>query len=174
MFNLIGMVTRESHGANPTLMVIALLLVVCANAVAGCNSGTGDPAGAGGTGGSAGAGGAGGSGSAGGTGGSGGAGGAGPPSACAGTLNGSCRRNNGIDCAEYTDLSASMLNTIELACGNDNIGTWTANSACDRSAAVGGCREMLGTACQVYWTYTGTAADAMSECAGDMGSWVNP
>ena len=104
----------------------------------------------------------------------GGSGGSGNPSACAGTVNGSCRRNNGIDCADYTDLSASMQDTIELACGNNNIGTWTAGSACDRSGAVGGCREMLGTACQVYWTYTGTAADAMSECAGDMGSWVNP
>ena len=162
---------RNSWAPHPTLALIALLLVVGANAGAGCSSGTVNPAGAGGTGSS---GGSGGSGSAGGTGGPGGAGGAGNPSACAGTVNGSCRRNNGVDCADYTDLSASMLGTIELACGNDNIGTWTAGSACDRSGALGGCREMLGTACQVYWTYTGTAADAMSECAGDMGSWVNP
>jgi hypothetical protein len=168
MVNLTGMSTRDSWGGHRTLMLIALLLVVCANAIAGCSSGTVDPAGAGGTGGS------GGSGSAGGIGGSGGSGGAGNPSACAGTVNGSCRRNNGIDCADYTDLSASMMQTIELACGNDNIGTWTAGSACDRSGALGGCREMLGTACQVYWTYTGSAADAMSECAGDMGTWVNP
>jgi len=146
-------------------MLIALLLVVGAQAIAGCSSGTSPPDGGAGTAGSGGAGG---------PGGAGGAGGSGTASACAGTLNGSCRRNNGIDCAEYTDLSASMLDTIQLACGNGNIGTWTAGSACDRSAAVGGCREMLGTACQVYWTYTGAAADAMSECAGDMGSWVNP
>lgn len=137
------------------LMRIALLLVACANAIAGCNSGTRDPGGAGGTGGA-------------------GGGGAGNPSACAGTLNGSCRRNNGIDCAEYTALSSSVMDTIELACGDDNIGTWTAGSACDHSGAVGGCRTMLGTACQVYWTYTGIAADAMSECAAEMGSWVSP
>jgi hypothetical protein len=158
-------------------MLIALLLVVCANVVAGCDSGTPGPAGAGGTGGSGGSGqtgGSGGSAGSGGTGGSGGSGGAGNPSACAGTLNGSCRRNNGIDCADYTDLSAAMLDTIVLACGNGNIGTWTAGSACDRSGSVGGCREMLGTACQVYWTYTGTAGDAMNECAGDMGSWIAP
>jgi hypothetical protein len=158
---------RKSLAANPTLMVMALV-VICANAVTGCDSDTDDPTGAGG------AGSLGGTGGAGGAGGGGGSGGAGNPSACAGTLNGSCRRNNGIDCAEYTDLTASMLDTIELACGNNNIGTWTAGSACDRSVAVGGCREMLGTACQVYWTYMGTAADAMSECAGDMGSWVTP
>ena len=170
MFNLIRMTTRESRGANPTRMVIALLLVVCANAGAGCSSGTSDPAGAGGTGNR-------------------GIGRVrrrrwnrrrggirrrGEPERLRGTVNGSCRRNNGVDCAEYTDLSASTLDTIVLACGNNNIGTWTAGSACDRGGALGGCREMLGTACQVYWTYTGSAADAMSECAGDMGSWVSP
>ncbi len=54
MINLTGMSTRESWGAHPTLMLIALLLVVCANAIAGCSSGTDDPTGAGGTGGSGG------------------------------------------------------------------------------------------------------------------------
>jgi len=169
------MTSRQSSGPPPTLL-IAVVLVVCAQAGAACSSGTSDPAGAGGSGGAGGIGAAGGTeGAAGAAGGASGAAGAGPPSACAGSVNGSCRRNNGLDCDDYTNLSASELDTVERACGNNNIGTWTAGSACSRTGAVGGCRTTVGAAaCQVYWAYTGTVADAMSECAGDHGDWIAP
>jgi hypothetical protein len=31
-----------------------------------------------------------------------------------------------------------------------------------------------GPLCEVFWTYDGTAADAMAECADDGGTWVSP
>ena len=132
------------------LALVALLLV------AGCNSGTRDPAGAGGSGGS------------------GGAGGSGNASVCGGALNGSCRYNNGSNCFEYAGLSASEVDPIERDCEGDNLGTWTARGACNRSGAVGGCSVGEGTVCRVQWDYDGTAADLMSDCAEDEGTWITP
>ena len=133
--------------------LVALLLV------AGCNSGTRDPAGAGGTGGSGGAGGAAGSES---------------PNACPGILNGSCRQTNGSSCYEYGGLAAAEVGPVASGCGGDSFGMWTAGSACNRSGALGGCREVEGTKCVVLWKYEGTAADAMSDCADRDGTWITP
>ncbi len=133
------------------LAVVALLLV------AGCNSGTrGSPDGGGGTGGS------------------GGAGGSGNPGACTGTLNGSCNNNNDIECFEYAGVPAATLSPIIATCEEDSIGTWNAGSACTRTGAVGGCRMVAGPLCEVFWTYEGTTAFAMSECAERGGEWVSP
>jgi hypothetical protein len=151
------MTTRECRGAHPTVLLIAvLLLAVCANAGAGCNSGTRDPAGAGGTSGS------------------GGAGGTGSPSACPGTLNGSCRYNSGSNCNEYAGLTATELDPIERDCEGDNLGTWTAGRACDRTGSIGGCRVLEAPFCRVGWEFMGAAAEAMSDCIDDGGTWITP
>jgi hypothetical protein len=131
-------------------VLIALLLV------AGCDSATRDPAGAGGTGGS------------------GGAGGSGNPSSCSGTLNGSCRNNNDIECREVTGLPATALSAVEAACEEDDIGTWTPGSACDHTGAPGGCRRVNDTVCDVLWRFEATAAESMSQCADDGGTWIAP
>jgi hypothetical protein len=154
--NLTGMMPRRSRGANPTLLLLAVLLVVCVNAVAGCNSGTRDPAGAGGTGGS------------------GGAGDSGNAGACPGTLNGSCRPNGAARCNEHAGLPAADELRFASACQDDNLGIWMQASACDRSGAVGGCRYLDGTACMVRWEYEGTAADYLSDCADGGGTWITP
>src|SRR5262245_50261856 len=132
------------------LALVALLLF------AGCNSGTRDPAGAGGSGGST------------------GAGGSGNTSVCGGALNGACQRKNASDCFEYAGLSAAQADPIERTCEEDNLGTWTAGGACNRSGAIGGCSTGEETLCRVQWAYDGVAADLMSDCADDMGTWITP
>jgi hypothetical protein len=109
-------------------------------------------------------------------GGSGGTGGN-PNSACAGTLNGSCRFNSTLgDCRDYYGLpDTGAVAAIEAMCEEDATGTWTAGAACSRTGVLGGCAQTQGGPCLVWWTYTGSTVDElMSACADDMGTWVNP
>ena len=114
----------------------------------------------------------------GGTGGGGGSGGTGggPAGACAGTLNGSCKLNSTLgDCREYYGLPDSAAVALtESMCVEDGTGTWTVGAPCNRTGAIGGCRQMQDPDCVVSWAFRGTADDLMIDCADRMGTWVNP
>jgi hypothetical protein len=150
--------TTASPTAKAQSILIAALLAACAYGAA-CNGSNGARDAGGGSGG----------------GGSGGTGGS-PTGACAGTLNGSCKLNAALaECYEYYALpNSGAVATIESMCVEDGRGTWTDGAPCNRTAAIGGCRQMQDPACLVEWRFQGDATDLMSDCVADGDTWISP
>jgi hypothetical protein len=88
-----------------------------------------------------------------------------------GTAQGSCLQGGGVICAEYGGIPADVLASIMSSCAE--VGSWS-NSGCNRSGTIGGCHVSEGTMCAVVWFYDVAVADAMTECATNGGTWVNP
>ena len=88
---------------------------------------------------------------------------------------GSCRNGTGLFCSEYAGVPAATLTALMEQCtaDPDEPGTWSSNG-CTHSGAVGGCGDMQSGACVAVWLYVGTAAQAMTSCAEQGGTWINP
>ena len=94
---------------------------------------------------------------------------------CTAAIQGSCRNQMALFCSEYGGVPAATLTALMEQCtaDADAPGAWS-TAGCAHAGAVGGCRVMQEGACVAVWLYVGTAADGMTACAEQGGTWVNP
>ena len=87
------------------------------------------------------------------------------------SVQGSCTVAAG--CIEYANYPSTA--GAQTAC-TQNGGTFS-SSACSRSGAVGGCRQMVSSLCNTTWYYTSSglsAAQVQAACSASGTTFVSP
>jgi len=106
--------------------------------------------------------------------------------ACPPPLVGSCTNHTGLFCTEYAGVpmsdageSTPVSETLMAACKGDpgEPDIWS-SSGCSHAGALGACKRMQGNLCVAVWLKVpadaNTRAQAVSMCAAQGGTWVDP
>jgi hypothetical protein len=99
--------------------------------------------------------------------------------ACPPPLVGSCTNHTGLFCTEYAGVPTPGPEALMASCKGDpdEPDIWS-TSGCSHAGALGACKKMQGGLCVAVWLKVpadaNTRAQAVSTCAAQGGTWVDP